>query len=261
MTQEQVVPAEEQVLTPEPVPGAETLKQAPPTALTETQVRQMIAEATAKAVAEAKDVGRRELQSQQDRNKKIADEALRRQRIAESSEMSARLRLRELDPDTANAEELAQLRAERQESGQREAEEARRREAEDTYTQFKVNKRSQLQEMGVDPDDKRIDWAADAQTLMDADHRIMSSAAKVKKEGEKALQESLEKRFKDMESKLRQSLGLDSVDTSQSVGAASDGIPLDRDKFVAWLNSMSQEEYETKYADKVKALQRAGKIK
>lgn len=225
----QVVQPTEPVSPVEPVsPTAETLpepaKPAEPQPLTAEAVQQMIAEATARAVAEAKELGRRELQGEQDRNKAELARAQRRAQVAESTLGTARRQLQSADPETAKEFELAELRAERQGRMTMEQEEAMMRQQAEFHQQFHTNLTQFITGLGVDPNDQRIDWAGDASNYLDAQQRVLDSVSKIQKENIQATQSGLEKRLKELEAKVGESTTeANSVDTTTpQVVAGSD---------------------------------------
>ena len=65
--------------------------------------------------------------------------------------------------------------------------------------------------------------------------------------------------FKDMESKLRKDLGLDSVVTDIS-GGVSKGIPTDMEKFRVYVEGLTPDEYAEKKAD-IDEMLKKGQIK
>lgn len=174
-------------------------------ALTEDKVRQMIAEATAKAVEQAREQGRRELQSAQDRNKAIQ----RRLGITEK-------RLKETDPDAIEHIELEDYKAGK-------AEDESRRANEEAFNAFKAKTSELLKEFDVDPDNKAIDWGENAPTFQEAYERVWKSAKKIRAEFEKS---SSTRKEAELEAKItariRRELELDSVDTSNGGGVTGD---------------------------------------
>ncbi len=195
-------------------------KAAEQAALTEEKVRQMIAEATAKAVVEAKEIGKRELQAAQDRNKAEMAKEQRRAQIAESALGAARTQI--TDPDIANQLELAALRAKEQGRMTLEQEEAMVRQQQEFHQQFQGNLTQFITGLGVDPKDNRIDWATDAPNYLDAQRRVLESVSKIQKENIQAMQSGMEKRLKDLESKVSQvNVEANSVETTTSAGVVA----------------------------------------
>lgn len=206
----------EETTSTEPETTQEEPAQAQP--LTEERVQQLVAEATARAVAEAKEIGRRELQSEQDRNKAIE----KRARLAETRATAYETSFGNLDEETRSQVELARYRKQ-EELNQTTAQEESRRAEEEAY--FKAMNQSLLDEVatfGIDPDDKRIDYASDAPDYFTGRKRFTESIQKVLGENKKAAEEKMSNDFKELESKLRKELNLDSVDTTAGGGSGGD---------------------------------------
>jgi len=181
--------------------------------LTEDRVKAMIAEAAAKAVADAKETGRRELQSQQDRNR-VEREKLLREKAALIT------RLKDTDPEALDEIDLQRFRSEEAEKAKLESQQSEIDGAEKAKETFFTDMRERITDLGLDPDDQGIDWAKDATSFSEANSRILKSVSRIQKSrAEKANAETA----KAIESRVRQSLGIDSVDTSQGGGATSDG--------------------------------------
>ena len=190
-----------------------------PQPLTEEKVAQMITEATEKAVKEAKELGKRELQSAQDRNKVELAKASRRAQIAETVLGAAR---QGLDPEVAKELELAEYRAKEQGRVTVEQEEELARQQTEFHEKFQTNLNQFITNLGVDPKDERIDWAADAKDYLEAQQRILASAALIQKENIKATQTSLETRLKALEAKVKaEEIEANSVETSTSQGVVA----------------------------------------
>jgi len=182
MVEGQEIVQQEPASTTEPVsPDAQTTEPVvtAPQPLTEAKVAQMITEATAKAVKEAKELGKRELQSAQDRNRVELTKASRRAQIAETVLGTAR---QGLDPEVAKELELAEYRAKEQGRVTVEQEEELARQQTEFHEKFQTNLNQFITNLGVDPKDERIDWAADAKDYLEAQQRILASAALIQKE-------------------------------------------------------------------------------
>jgi len=196
-----------------------------PPALTkeqEAKVNQMIADATATAVAEAKILGKRELQSAQDKNRAELARAERRARLAEGSLGASRTQLQSLDPEVAKEMELAELRAERAGRLTLEQEDALRQQQEVQGRALSDSLHAHLTALGIDPNDKRIDWATDSTNYVQGRSRFDASLAQIIKEEKQTMQNSLEKRLKDLEAKMVQAgIDVNSVSTAASVGATA----------------------------------------
>ena len=227
-------------------------------------VAQKVTEEVAKAVAQAKEFGRRELQSEQDRNKAEAARLERRAKLSEDTLGAVRTRLQTADPEVAKEMELEELRARERGRMTLEQEEALKRQQEEFFSDFYASQNQFVTDLGIDPKDARIDWGVDALTPMEAQKRIHASVAKIQRENIKAIEGSLDVKIKEAEARIKKDLGYteaNSVSTAASVGASPDGIPLNMDKFREWITNIPQKEYETKYAAKVTELMQQGKIK
>jgi len=198
MTME-LVPLGEQVSTEEEV---STPVEAQPEALTEEKVQKMIAEATAKAVTQAKELGKRELQSAQDRNKAELSRAQQRAARTERSLEAARYQLRNTDPDLADRMELAELRANQQ--GYQSAEQSTEAERvrQEFGQQFHTNLSQFITSLEVDPTDKRIDWDSPFQDYLELQGRVLNAVGKIQKENIQTTQSGLAQRLKDLEAKI-----------------------------------------------------------
>ena len=215
--QGQVSPTEP-VLTPAVTP-------AEPQALTaeqEARVNQMIANATAQAIADAKELGKRELQRAQDRNKAELSRAEQRARLAEGSLYATKAQLQQLDPDVAKEMELAEYRAREQGRAGIEQEEAMKQQQAVFHGQFYSNLSQFITGLGVDPADKRIDWGGDSPNYLEAQRRVLDSVSKIQKEQIQTTRGGLEKRLKDLEAKIKQAnIEVNAVETTASAGAAA----------------------------------------
>lgn len=218
----------EQVLDKEPVSGEkpkgdepkadEPKGDEPKTELTEERVQQLITEATATAVAKAEEAGRRNLQSEQDRNRNVD----RRARLAESRVKSIETSLSGLDEDTQKDIELARYR-EQDKFYQSSAQEEAQREKEKAYfQQMNDSLMEEVKSWGVEPDDKRIDFASDAPDYFTGRKRFTDSLQKIVRENQRVADEEQVQKFKDLEKGLRKDLGLDSVDTTAGSGGEGD---------------------------------------
>ena len=215
MTTENVV--EEQVPVEETIPEAE-LKEQPPAPLTEERVQQLIVEATTKAVTEAKETGRRELQSEQEKNK-AAD---RRARLAEQRVETYETSLSGVDEDTRNAIELARYR-EQEKYNQSESQRETQSEQDNAYYQ-RMNESVliYLDNMGIPRDHKDLDWGQGSQDYIEARSRLDISVAKIMREEKNVTEGKREQLFKELETKLRGELNLDSVDIPPGGGSDND---------------------------------------
>ena len=176
----------------------------------------------AKAVAKETELARREIQSVKDRSTREVEQALRRTRLAESTQSAMRSSLKDLDPDIAKEMELTQLRAKEQGRVALDQEERIARQQTEFHNQFQSNLTQFITGLGLDPADKRIDWGNDAKNYLEAQERILNSVSKIQKENIQTAQSGLEKRLKDLEAKMNQAnIEANSVNTAASGGAAT----------------------------------------
>ena len=203
------------VTTPVVVPAPEPL--------TEAKVQQMIADATAKAVEAAKEVGRRELQSQQDRNRAEVARAERRARLAETTLQATQESLNRLDPDAAKDVELARLRAREQGQVVMEQEDVAGKAQQEFHQQFVEGLNQFITGLGVDPKDPRIDWGTNAPNYLEAQKRVLNSVSTIQKEKLQTIQSGLEKRLADLEKKAKGEADIEanSVDTTNPSGVVA----------------------------------------
>jgi len=197
--------------------------------LTAEAIQKMVEEATAKAVAQAKDIGRRELQSEQDRNKAALLKAQREAGLAQNTLRTTRARMQSIDPKLAEEMELAELRSKDFAYQQAEQEEALIKQQTEFHNQFQSGLTQFVTNLGLDPKDTRIDWAGDAPNYLAAQQRVLDSVAKIQKENMQTMQSGLEKRLKEIEAKVGKvstdaNIEANSVNTttSQGVVAGSD---------------------------------------
>ncbi len=214
--------SQEPVSTEEPVSGDEPKVEEPKGGepkpeLTEERVQQLMAEATTKAVAEAKEAGRRELQSEQDRN----INAEKRAKLAEGTVSAYESSLKGLDEETQKDIELERYRAQDKLSQSSTQEEAQRQQEVAFYKRMNEGALVYLDNLGIARDDKRVDWGAGSQDYIEARNRLDASVAKILNENKKETEEKQGKDFKELESKLRKDLGLDSVDTTAGGGGSN----------------------------------------
>lgn len=229
---------------------ADAVVETAPTEVTEPQpftpeqdakLQQMLSEAS----STAKEAGRREMQGIKDREVATAD---RKARLAESKSAGYESSFANLDEDTRKDVELAQLKSRDQYYQSRESEETQRQQVAAFDQSFHTNLNQFITSMGVDPNDKGIDWGDDATDYLAKQQRVLSSVAKIQKVNAKVTEDKKTQDFKELEAKLRKDLGLDSVDTSTSAGI-SKGIPTDMGTFRGWVDSLSQAEYKEKKKD------------
>jgi len=214
--------------------------------LTKEEVKRLIAETAGKE----RELGRREMQGIKDRE--VAD-ALRRAKFAEDNLASMEAGYKELDPQGA---EIARLKGiERSHLGDQQRQQLDQQIAASKQVFYESMTQS-ITEMGIDPYDKRIDWATNAPDPNTAQRRILASVGKIQKEDVKAERDKLAQQLKDTEAKIRKDLGLDSVDTTTSPGVG--GLPFQLTNEA--IGKLSYEDYK-KYEKQIDEAQRKGLIK
>ncbi len=225
MTQEQVASKEQAsagaVSQDTVVEKVETKVETQP--LTEERIQQLIAEATQKAVEQGKNLGRREMQAIKDKEvaeiKRKADLAERRVKAVDAS-------LTDLDEETRAKVEHQKQKVELESYRTREQEDESRRQQEAYYEKLNQSLKDEVTSLGIDPSDKRIDYAEDAKDYFDGRKRFSDSLAKIVKSEKETLEKTLvtkaEERFKQMEADFRKQHGLDSHDTTTSTGVVTE---------------------------------------
>lgn len=213
--QEPVSPQEPVPATTEPAPVE--VKPVEPEPLNEERIRQMIAD----AVGQGKEFGKRELQSRQDRNRADMLRAERRVRGSEQILETMRSKIKELDPDAAKDMELAELRARAGEQQTLEREDASRQQAEVQAKAIHESIIAHLKEIGIDPNDKRVDWADDAMDYITGRSRFDASVASILKADSQTKEAKWEQRLRDIEAKIAgANVEANSVPTDTSGGVA-----------------------------------------
>ena len=191
--------------------------------LTEERIQQLIAEETEKV--------RRQLQSDKDRAiAEVRREAEKRVRLAEGRAGAYETSFDGLDEDTRKDAELAMLRSERKSTQELAQEEAQRRNQEEYAQRLQSSLAEHVKSLGITQEDKRIDWATDAPDYLTGRSRFDASIAKILQADRKTTEDKQKQDFKDLESKLRKDLGLDTVEPSAGagVGRTSDNDFLDK---------------------------------
>lgn len=185
-------------------------------------IQKIIADAVAQQVAAIRETGRRELQSQQDKNRAEAERYARQARGTQTVLDETFRQVQQLDPETAEKLELARLRAERQSRTQQDQEEATRQEQTAFHQQFYNNMAQMVQSMGLDVNDPRIDWGQDAANYFEAQRRIADSAQKIQKTNYDASLGSIQKQLSDLQEKLKAAnIEVNSVPAGTPPGVAS----------------------------------------
>jgi len=196
--------------------------------LTLDAVKQLLAdgitEATAKAMESGKELGRREMQGKKDQEVAAAQKQARN-----SEEILARIKARyaQSDPDAyqgiLNDEMSGKLRHYEQQETERQSQER----AGVTIKNFEDTMADLISGIGLDPNDKRIEWGdRNSMNLTQRQKAIADSAKKAFQEDSVAREEKHNKELKEMESritqKLRKESGVDIHDTGSGGGNSSD---------------------------------------
>jgi hypothetical protein len=171
------------------------------------------------ALAPIKEATKREIQSVKDKAKTEVDKAIRKAELAENTLNQARAKLRETNPEVVAELEAAELKETVRHYKSRDAEEQTQQQFAQFDQTFKTNVNQFVTELGLDPNDKRIDWGDDAKDYLDKQSRILKSVTAIQKAETKKADEKRSQEVKDIEARLRKDLGLDSVDTGNPVGA------------------------------------------
>jgi len=243
-----------------PEAGKEPTTPAPTLSL-DPKVAELIAQKVAEELAKVTETSKREIQSVKDKARREVETAQRRAKLAEGTLGSTQTYLKDLDPETAKEFELAQLRAEKQGRMSLEQEEQMRSQQEGYAKSLQDALYAHLKELEIDPEDARVDWAADAPDYVKGRSRFDASVTKILKERAKTSETDLEKRITE---KIKKDLGItedvNSVDTAMSGGVSKSGIPTNMNKFQQWVDKLSMSEYEHLKPDIDKMLAE-GKIK
>lgn len=181
----------------------------------EARMQQLIAQTT----STAKEEGRREMQGVKDRE---VAEANRQTRLAQNETASYKTSFGNLDEETQKDVELARYREQEKSTRSFAQEELQKQQETDFWGRVNNQVLTNLDNLGIPRDDKRLDWGDGSRDLPEARARLDSSIAKILNEGKKVTEEKQEQRFKDFETKIRKDLNLDSVDTTTGSGGGSD---------------------------------------
>ena len=262
---------DDKIVQPDAVPAGTTLPAGePPKPPEPSPEEKRIAEAVQKAVSEAMvkatETSKREIQSAKDKARAEVESALRRAKLAETTLHATDAQLKDVDPETAKEIELARFRAERQGRASLEQEELARQQIQQTYDNFYSGLGSYLNRLGIDPQDKRVDWGDQTKmSLVEIQQRVLNSAAEIQVEKAKALESSLDQKIKEAETRIKKELNpnqvdLNSVDTRMSGGTSGSGIPTDIKKLGAFVSGLTDAEY-LKLKPDIDKMMAEGKIK
>lgn len=182
-----------------------------PQPLSEERIQQLISEQV--------DQASRRFQSEKDKAvSEVRREAEKRTRYAESGRDAYKAGFDGLDEETRKDAELAMYR-EKDKSYADLTREDEQRRGQDTYFEsLKQSLRDEVQALGIDPDNKVVDYALDEADYFKGRKRFSESISKVLKETQSNAEKKMTDTFKAMELKLRQDLGVDESDTTTSAG-------------------------------------------
>ena len=221
VNQEQTLAEDKPAVEETPATTTEVEQPAALTPEQEARVEQLVANATAKAVDEAKETGRRELQSQQALNRNSD----RRAKQAEAQTSAYESSFGNLDEETRKEIENAKVRGENQFYKSQSQEDEARRQQETYNIALSQSLRDEVAALGIDTTDTRIDYAADAANYFEGRKRFSDSLAKVVKSEkdniEKTIVQKAEDRFKQLETDFRKEHNLDSQDTTTPSGVVN----------------------------------------
>lgn len=182
-----------------------------------------VAELVAREVAKASD----HFQSIADKTIAIANkearDARRKVEATEASSQAMKQQFLRLNPRAKQQLDLASSQARLQYYDSKEREEAQRREQEAFTSQFYGNLKEDIVNRGIDPADKRIDWA-EGVNAFEAQKRVLASVAKIEKEDKVGWQKGLEQSIKDQFANLSKQAGLDSVASTVSKPTNTSGL-------------------------------------
>ncbi len=217
----------------------------------DTQEKPLTREEILSLISQATETAKREIQSVKDKARNEVEVAQRRARSSEGALEAIKGSYADLEPEVQATLRLRELEAKDRLYSQRDGMEMQRLQQE-RFDQSFVSQLSQtITDLGIDPNDSRIDWGQEFRNQGDylkAQDKILKSVTKIQKENSKVVEEKKSTEIKDLEAKLRKDLGLDEVPTSTPTGA-SKGIPTDMAKFKKWVNTLPIKEYQEKKKD------------
>jgi hypothetical protein len=203
-----------------------------------------IAKMVEDAVAARLEPLKRGFQSEKDRAIAAA------QRQADSARIRAERLEQELataDPDKARDYKLRSLE-------ERVANDAAEKQAAEFDAAFRANVNESVTALGVDPSDKRIDWADDAPDYFTKQKRIFASAAKLQKESiASAVQAEVQKALKTVTPPVEDEPIENSVATTSPVGA--------RGKRFYTVSELDDRDFRKANWEDIKLAQKEGRIK
>lgn len=194
-----------------------------PLPLTEERLQQILTQERQK-FAEERERIKQSSRDALEYTRKEVDTALSRARFAEQTSADLTRDFGELNPEQAETiKTKAQLKAYQL----RDVEETQAKQLAVSREVFFEGMAQSVTTLGIDPYDKRIDWAQDAPNPQVASQRILDSVARIQKEDGKKATDKLEQRLKDLETKSNKEI--DSVNTAATPPAVgSDAEFLDK---------------------------------
>lgn len=187
--------------------------------LTEEVLTQRVNDAVAVAVAQLTETAKREIQSIKDKSKLEVAQASKKAKISDQTLTHIKGALKDADPETLKELELAELRSRVAGYQGGEQDEFVQQKAAEFDSKFQSSVTHHLNELGIDPSDKRIDWGEDASDYLEKRARIDASIRTIIKQNATDAEAALDTKLKDELAKMRKELGLDSVDTANPTGA------------------------------------------
>jgi len=206
--------------TPASAPIQEQVKQEAP----------LTVEALQKILADERETSRRLIQSEKDRalaevqraRNETAQHA-QRARTAEGSLQKVKQRFEE-DPDTQEKVRLAELEAKEQFNAEQQQGWEKQQQAQAVERQFYEDMGESLKTLGVNLNDKRIDWAAGVPDYRQRMMKIMASASTILRQDTQGKEKKTEQGWKEEIAQLRKDLGIDRT------GESSGQKPTNSDK-------------------------------
>lgn len=204
---------DEQIVQPEATSEGEAS-----TEPTEAQPQLSVEEQVAKAMEGQLETFSRKMQSQSDRV------LARIQREAETTASVADSALANMDADLDTEVAKPRPRARAQHLGQLQMRRQQEQQMDQAVEGFDSTLTQYVQSLGIDPNDKNIDWAKDASLpngmpdFQTRQAKILASVGKLQKENAELAVQKAEDRFRELETNLRKELELDKVDTTASAG-------------------------------------------
>lgn len=197
---------------------SQTEKPPEPAPLSREEVQKLIEQKS----EEWKNIGKREMQAIKDRE---VAEVKRKADLAERRARSLDAGLSTLDEETRAKLEHTKTQGELDYYRSRDQQEEYAKQQEVYKAKLFQSLRDEVTAMGLNPDDKRIDFAQDSTDYFEGRKRFSESTSKIlkaeKDAQEKTILSKAEERQKQLESEFRKKYGLDSHDTTSSAGVVN----------------------------------------